>query len=176
MVMDPVMQHIIASGMAILFMSAGVQKFLHSGEFEGALRAYELAPANMNRFLARSVPFLEAATGTALLVVETQPAAIFLACCLLGSYALAMTINLWRGRHAIDCGCQLGGGGQSISWNLVLRNLALVLVTLSLLLPAINRSLNWLDYIVVTFGVVVSCLLYGICNSLINTHARGASL
>lgn len=176
MVVDPVLQHIVASGLAILFFSAGGQKLIHQEEFKAALRAYELTLTNTNTFLVRAVPVAELLAGVLLLFFQTQSVAIVLSSCLLASYALAMGINLWRGRSAIDCGCQLGGGRQPISWSLVWRNLLLILAALTLLLPAIERSLHWLDYVVVTFGVVIACLLYGISNNLIDTHSRGVSL
>jgi hypothetical protein len=45
---------------------------------------------------------------------------------LLAVFAVAMAVNLVRGRTQIDCGCSLGyGGGPSLGWGLIARNLAI---------------------------------------------------
>jgi hypothetical protein len=52
---------------------------------------------------------------------------------LLGLFAAAMAVNLYRGRADIDCGCGQSFLKQSLSWTLVVRNAVLA----TLLLPSL---------------------------------------
>jgi Methylamine utilisation protein MauE len=76
------------------------------------------------------LPPAEAAIGAMLPTGLFAPWAEAAAAVLLGVFALAMGINLLRGRRHIDCGCFQGALKQTLCWTLVGRNalLALLLV------------------------------------------------
>jgi len=172
MVVDAVLLRIVAISLAILFLASGAQKLVYRQQFAGALAAYELAPAWSMPFLGVLIPVLELSIGVGLFVASASPIVVTAAAVLFTAYACAMVINLSRGRHDIDCGCQLGSAPQQISYALVVRNLLLVLATCLLLLPDGARALSWIDYGVICFGVVMACLLYCIGHSLVATHGR----
>lgn len=176
MVIDAVLLQILAISLSILFLTAGVQKFVQQSQFASVLTAYALAPAWLLPLLVLFIPVLELVVGTGLLlnIVNTTGhwVAVAAAAALLAAYALAMGVNLWRGRHEIDCGCQFGGAPQQISYELVVRNLLLVLATGCLLFPSAERALSWFDFGVIGFGIVMACLIYGIGNNLIATFNR----
>ena len=80
----------------------------------------------------------------------------FLAAALLVSYALAIGINLLRGRTSIDCGCLGAGQRNRIGGWMVIRNLGLVAATLAAALPTTGRSLTSLDVVTIV-GAVPPC-------------------
>jgi hypothetical protein len=60
-------------------------------------------------------------------------------------YALAIAINLARGRRDLDCGCAGPGNRRPVRGMLVARNLLYAAMALVLLLPDSGRSLVWVD-------------------------------
>jgi hypothetical protein len=62
-----------------------------------------------------------------------MPWAVIASILLLALFAVAMAINLRRGRAHIDCGCGQSFLKQTLSWTLIARNAALV----ALLLPSL---------------------------------------
>lgn len=95
---------------------------------------------------------------------------------LLFVYTSGISINLYRGRRDIDCGCSGPATTQVLSWWLVFRNLVFLALVLLALVPPINRSLNWLDLFNVVLGVLVASGLYMSFNQLLNQAPRLAAL
>ncbi|MEM9623816.1 MAG: MauE/DoxX family redox-associated membrane protein [Pseudomonadota bacterium] len=172
MVVDPVLAQIVTVSLATLFAAAGVQKLVYRRRFAGVLEAYALLPSWLIPFLTIIVPVLELGVAGGLLITHHKQLVIATAVVLLATYALAMAINIGRGRRDIDCGCHLSGEPQLINRALVARNLLLALATCLLLLPTAERTLVWFDFGVIIFGVVMSALLYGAGNHLAATHER----
>ena len=66
-----------------------------------------------------------------------------------------------RGGKAIDCGCFRTGYKQTLSWLLVLRNVALAGAGLGLLLLTdASRVATWADVAAGAFAAAVAMLLY----------------
>jgi hypothetical protein len=65
---------------------------------------------------------------TAALLLAAAPQADWLAAGLLSLFAVAMAINLARGRAQIDCGCFNSALRQHLRWSLVARNVCMVLL------------------------------------------------
>jgi len=80
------------------------------------------------------LPPAELAVGLLLLSARSRPWGEAAAITLLGLFALAMAINVRRGRTHIDCGCGQSVLKQTLSWMLVGRNAGLVV----LLLPSLS--------------------------------------
>lgn len=109
---------------ALLFLRAAMHKAQDYGRFLGFLADYRLVPEALLAALARGLIGLEFAVVALLIWPPVAMYGAMGAFALLGLYALAMAINLLRGRTLIECGC--GGSGQPLSWLLVVRNCTLM--------------------------------------------------
>ena len=90
---------------------------------------------------------------------------------LLGAYTTAISINLFRGRIHIDCGCGMAstaGRDQQLSWGLVARNIVLIVAALAATLPATERAIGMVDYVTLVAGLLAIVLLYGAANQLLS--------
>lgn len=110
--------------LALVFLSAALGKARHHLAFQGVLANYRLLPDFAVVPLALTLPALEAAVGAALLCTPSAWPQLS-AAGLLVVFALAMAINLMRGRRHIDCGCFQSALKQELSWTLVARNAVL---------------------------------------------------
>lgn len=109
---------------ACVVLRAGVVKLPDLDAFTSAVRDYALLPEGVVRPVSRAVPVIEVGCGLLLLVgVATGPVAA-LAALLLAGFAVAVAVNLVRGRR-IRCGCA-GGAASVISWRHVVANGCLV--------------------------------------------------
>ena len=110
--------NLLAAG---IFATAALHKIRTFTEFTGFVAGYRLLPALLIRPGSAITVLLEV-TATAGALITAPPLA-YLPATMLLVYALAMSINLIRGRTNIDCGC--GGTPMPLSIALVLRNLIL---------------------------------------------------
>jgi hypothetical protein len=113
---------------ALVFLSAAVGKFRHWAVLQGVVANYRLLPNSFVAPFAYFLPPFEALLGAALLFGVLSPWAELAAAVLLMLFALAMSINLLRGRRHIDCGCFQSALKQSLSWNLVIRNGVMIML------------------------------------------------
>ena len=113
-----------------LFASAAVHKMQDFPRFHATLAAYRLVPEGISKLLGFIVLGLEVALACIMIVLFILPAEFALlgliAPVMLLVYAVAMAINLMRGRDSIDCGC--GGVPMPLSISLVLRNVLLAVL------------------------------------------------
>jgi hypothetical protein len=94
--------------------------------FAGIVEQYHVAPRRLALLAARILPPLECVAAVALLLPSTSKVGAALGLCLMALFTAAITLNLARGRVAIDCGCG-GASGQKLSSGLVVRNLVIAL-------------------------------------------------
>jgi K+-transporting ATPase KdpF subunit len=113
----------------LIFLESGFGKLRHRKLLPGIVANYRLLPAGLVGPFSVTLPSVEIMIGAALLV-NLAPATNMAGASLLGLFALAMAINLGRGRRDISCGCGRPDLGHRISWELVLRNLALAALLL----------------------------------------------
>ncbi len=111
--------------LALVFLPSAWSKLRAPDEVLGVVENYRLVPAPLVAPVARALPVLEIGAGLGLLLPPTRGPGGLLAAGLFLVFALAMAINLGRGRTEIDCGCFLGRHKDRISWALVGRNLVL---------------------------------------------------
>lgn len=132
----------LGAGMILgaVFLAAGVAK-LRLGGLVRDLDAYDLIPPRLVSPVARGLPWLELATGTALLLGLMTRAALLCAAGLLLVFSSGMIVNLARGRR-IGCGC--GSPTRQISWWLVARNVTLAIVAVRLAWHEPPAGLRWL--------------------------------
>src|SRR4051794_2064774 len=121
-VIDPLPQFTAAILLAVVFASAAVGKLMELSTFAAVVENYRILPRLLAAPVAYVLPVVELAVALALLVPVTPPAAAGAAAILLGVFALAIGINVRRGRLTIDCGCFRSTHRQRISWWMVLRN------------------------------------------------------
>lgn len=108
---------------SVAFCQAVVPKMRDAGRFERALANYQLMARPLVPLVARLVIVAECAAFVSLAFGIELAAGALVASVLLGAFAVAIVINLLRGRQ-FDCGCA-GSSSKSISWPLALRDLAL---------------------------------------------------
>ena len=127
--------------LALTFAIAAIGKLRHSGELLGVVQNYRLLPEWAVEPAARLLPWLELAVAVCLLFVP--PAGAAGAAFLLAVFAMAMAINLRRGRAHIDCGCGQSTLTQRLRWALVWRNAGLLALAPLAALPGYAPS--WSD-------------------------------
>ncbi len=182
---------------AWLFLSAAVQKISDFPRFQATFAAYKLVPQPLGEVVAGSVVILEVVAAVVLLLVSLVPllvpavgsvlnielgflslfATSLLAPVLILAYAVAMAINLFRGRRSIDCGC--GGTPMPLSKSLVVRNLvlgiglvwALLTIAGSGLEPGAESIVGGVALLVVLSSSLVLCFAYLIVNQLLANRA-----
>ncbi|GBQ32071.1 MauE/DoxX family redox-associated membrane protein [Gluconacetobacter azotocaptans] len=106
-----------------LLLVAGLGKLRDRAEWMRRLAAYRLVPVPLLDGAALAVVLLELGAGAALAGVVFPRVAGVTAALLFVVFALAMAVNLLRGRRDLDCAC--GGAPQPISWRKVVLDLLL---------------------------------------------------
>lgn len=109
---------------AFTLLSAALPKILSRHEFERAVDNYALLPLRFVGPVAVWLPRLELAIGLFLLAGIAVSPVSALASMLLVLFAIAVALNLARGRR-IDCGCFSAVAPRTIGWRLVLGDLVL---------------------------------------------------
>src|SRR5690349_20975155 len=108
-----------------VFVLAAAQKAQHWRIFSAVLANYRLLPPALVAPFAIVLPPAEMLVGLLLLSAQFRPFGDLAAVALLGLFAMAMAINLRRGRSEIDCGCGQSILKQNLRWLLVGRNAVL---------------------------------------------------
>ncbi len=156
---------IVRLGLLVLFVFSLAHKLRNLSLFNENIRDYRLTPEGLNAVVAAAILFVE--FSIVILLVAKPVIGFALAGSMLLLYAVAMFINLMRGRSTIDCGCGRAGTGQTISYSLVMRNIAISLVAfLSTQGPAI-ASFSQQQLLLGLAGLVVTMLLYSAINELL---------
>jgi uncharacterized membrane protein YphA (DoxX/SURF4 family) len=170
---DPVPALVLTLALAVLWGASGAHKLRDAEGFAGALAAYELLPQRAVDLVARAVPLIEITVAIGLLLPVSRQAAALVSTLLLCVYALAIAINLWRGRRELDCGCFGFRRRSTISMTLLWRNAVLVLASLAAgFLPRRVRALDWMDLFTVAVGVTAAALLYAAAEGLAGAAGR----
>jgi hypothetical protein len=172
---DPAIGALLAGAFALLFASAALHKYLHPAHFAAVFAAYRILPPALTP-VARLVWILEVTISAGLLVRGARAGAAAAGICLLLLYALAIGINLARGRRDLDCGCAGPNERRPIAPWMVTRNLLLALGLATLLLPWGTRVMTAADALTVGTGTAVAALLYMSLDTLLMRVApRSAS-
>lgn len=171
---DPLLPKAIAFGFAVLLIGAAWHKLSRLGHFEAVLRDYQLLPAIVCRPLTMLIPGVELVLGLGWISGLWSRITATASAVLLATYALAMGINLMRGRIYIDCGCGFGAASdteQSLSSALVARNILLIGLIGFTLVPVDERMLGITDYVVIGAVLLTAILLYAGSGQLIKNRA-----
>lgn len=170
--LDPTLSLIVTLGTVLLFGSAVAHKLANSQRFRAALGNYRLLPDPLVPTGAVAVVVLELAACILLLLPPLRAVGAVLAAALLVLYAIAIGVNLARGRWSIDCGCLGVGRRAPISRWMVGRNLVLAAIVLLAALPRGARELAALDVVTIACALLSLAALYTTQSALIRTGAR----
>jgi hypothetical protein len=164
--LDPAVGALLAAAFALLFTAAALHKLLDPAAFAAAFRAYELAPQWLAR-LCLLVPLLELTAAAGLLAAGSRATAAGLGSMLLLTYALAIAVNIARGRTDLSCGCGGPNDRRPVARWMVWRNLVLAGALAVLLLPWGPRPLYLADALTIGAGTMVAALLYASLDGLL---------
>ena len=151
----------VVMALALLFAHAALGKWRSLAEFSSVLGAYRLFPAPLVGALSVLVATLESTVAALLLAEHTRGYAVAVGGALLSGYAIAIAINLHRGRIDLDCGCAGPGHRRPIARWMLWRNIVLVGTLGLMALPWSTRALQPSDWVTVGGGLAAIVLLYG---------------
>lgn len=140
--MSAALQELLAAGLvasALVLLVAGLAKVRDRRTFGHQIAAYDIVPAAASVVLGQILPFIEVAAAAALVFVPRLggPAAALL----FATFALAVGINLARGRSELVCACFGAGGRHRISiWHVAGNTLFAGVVVLAAV-TAVHRTL-----------------------------------
>lgn len=161
-----------AAGFALLLGPSAWRKVRGFDGFLAVLADYRLLPRWALRPVALAIVSGEGALAGMWLVSPWLVEATILAgvgtALLMAAYGAAMTLNLLRGRSWIDCGC---GGGEQLSWILVVRNLVLTGFALLPLAIVDTAPPKWADLAVSVPILAIAGLLYLATRTLLENAA-----
>ncbi len=143
-----------------VFLSAAWHKLRRPDRFRVVLDNYRLLPFPAHALHALVLGLAEAAIGAGLLIASTRTTAATAAIVVLAAYALAIGLNLVRGRREIDCGCSGPGAEQPISWHLVARNCLLAALAATTFIAVPARTLGWIDWLTMAFAGLLAIVIY----------------
>lgn len=157
---DPIITMAAVLTLSVIFASAASHKIIHRAWFRRQVQEYELIHPLLVPAAAIMLPITELIIALGLLWSNSRPYAAVLVLLVITTYALAIAINLIKGRKDIDCGCSGPGMQQPLQPGLLLRNLFLAILAFFALLPALSRSLSLFDSFVMLLAATVLILLY----------------
>lgn len=160
MTIDPAIACLIVAGGSLLFFMAAIHKLRDLQRFREVFAAYRLLPLAVARGSAPVVPALELAVAVGLLFDNLRGLALTTGAAMLLAYAVAIAVNLARGRRDLDCGCAGPNNRRPIAAWMVRRNAGIAVVLVAAALPWIDRPLVWTDGVTVGFGTAACALLY----------------
>lgn len=150
-----------AIGGGLVFAEAGLAKLRHRELVPGVIANYRLLPEALVGPVAAVLPWAELGLGLGLVASGITGGMLFWlalpAAALLVVFALAMAINIRRGRSTIDCGCGRSQLRQTLHPALVLRNFALAGLVALHALPTEPA-----DTLAIMLGVATGVCLFGL--------------
>ncbi len=173
--LDPAVADVIAAALALLLGRAAFDKFSDLARFRGILDAYAVLPASLVPLMTYLVPVVEGAVAAGLLASCFDDAlrrmAGLSAAVLLLAYAMAIAVNLLRGRTTLDCGCTPSGERRPIGAWMVARNALLASLSLASTLPVGARPLGLVDAPLLAGGIIAGITLYATLDTLLGRIA-----
>jgi hypothetical protein len=155
--LDPLIVAIAAGTLLLIFVRGVWHKLNDHPMFRVILENYEIVSPRFVPAAAIAVTAAEAAIAIGLLFPASRSLAALSGLGILACYAIAIAINLRRGRVSIECGC--GGPGHGLSWILVWRNVGLMAVALIAAMPAQDRAMEMADMLVLVGAVATVTLV-----------------
>lgn len=171
LLLDPLIVKAISIGLGLMFVVTAYHKLSEAAHFRVTLLEYQVIPETLVPPASRVIPIVELLLGGAWLLGDYGHGMTATGSALLLTvYALAIGINIKRGRVHFDCGCGFGGKSENeqyLSGRLIIRNVVLVFAALLTLLPANNRILGFGDYLTLLAALLAGALLFAAANQLL---------
>jgi hypothetical protein len=172
---DPAIDLALRIALALLLFLSAFRKIADFPAFRAAVEAYRIVPPAAVGGFAGTVVLLEKLAAVGLVASPIRGPFALLAASLFAVFAVAIGVNLLRGRRDIDCGCGGAGSELPIHPALVVRNLALVCASMAVVLPSSGRSMEPVDAVTVLGGILSAALLYKAVEGLIATASGGVT-
>lgn len=144
--------------LALVLVAAAVPKLRHPDEFLGVVANYRILPSALVAPFAALLPWIELACAVALFIPATSVLAAGVAAGLCASFALALAINIARGRTHIDCGCLRRPASKSRIGSFHVAR-ALGLVGIALFIAGTGKATGEASFGSLTLGVVAALML-----------------
>ncbi len=115
--------------LGVLFVYSSADKVLEPGRFAIAVRGYQLLPLSLTNLSALVISWAELLSGIMLIFgvfTRKAAAAVFI---LLLVFTIAIAATMIRG-FVVDCGCFTNEGGSQTGYQLILRNIFLLVTAL----------------------------------------------
>jgi hypothetical protein len=158
--LDPALSLVLALALALLFATAVAHKLRDWPYFRASLENYRVLPAALVAPAGALAAAVEFAAAVTLPFPGTRAFGALAGAALLSAYAVAIAVNLRRGRTRIDCGCFGAARRERIAPWMVLRNAVLALASLAAALPVTSRPLGALDALTIAGGLAAAAVLY----------------
>lgn len=172
--LDPLLLQILSLSLSLLFITAAWHKLTALEQFRVALGEYQLLPQAMLKPVALLFAATELLLGVSWLLMVHPFFTAVISVGLLTIYALAIAVNLMRGRVHIGCGCGAAGtdsSDQPLSGWLIVRNAVLIIAASVCILPSYERDFAAVDFVTLVAGLVVVLLLYSAGTRLLTNFA-----
>ena len=127
--------------LGVVLLWAGSAKVSEPGLFAHSVRAYDVLPLFAVNPFAVIVPWIEVLAGTCLLAGFWVRGNALLSLSLLASFGAAIVVNLIRGAE-FSCGCFALDGTEGSLAGALVRDLALVVPSVWLLLVRVDSALS----------------------------------
>ena len=125
-----------------LLVVTGCSKAAQLMRFADVVAAYQLLPPRINVHVATVIVLSEVAIGAAMLLHLWPHLFAIGATVLFAGFAVAMSVNLMRGRHHLLCGCSGYQPSKAISWRAVTHNCVLAAFTCGIAIAGFRGRLE----------------------------------
>ncbi len=175
--LDPAVGILVMWAFTVLFAHAAWHKWRELARFTATLAAYRMLPAQLVAVAGYGVALLETLLAALLCVPMARHGAAAAGSLLLVSYAIAIGVNLRRGRRDLDCGCTGPADRRSIAAWMVWRNGLLAMLLLAMVPGWGNRPLEAADGLTILAGFLAAVLVYATIDRLLGqVMPRAAAL
>jgi len=142
---DPALQLAVRSCLALLLTAAARHKLGDLARFRSTIENYRVVPPSVAALISHTLPALEVVLAMTIASGMFPVASGAAAAVLFTVYALAIAVNVRRGRSDLDCGCMGPASAVPVSSALVVRNVFLVVAAGLLTIPVSARELTLMD-------------------------------
>lgn len=165
---DPLWQLTLTLFFSLLFAGTAWHKWQAIHQTATAIATYRLIPVAWCYPAAYAVAGMESLAVLLLWVTPTIGVVVIIG--LLACYAVAIQINLHRGRTNMDCGC--GGVPIRLTPWLVVRNVVLIGFASLILLAKSQVHLTWVDLTISILIAVTLLVLYYTGEQLLSNRGQ----